>query len=93
MQKVIAGTIAAAVALSAVAAAAQDNTAPAQKPTAIERLWTGLTGATSTKTKTSGSAYSASDEVLLNGYAKTGKPQLDDWIRNLRRSRGGGPNG
>ncbi|MEL7469442.1 MAG: hypothetical protein AAFN27_13370 [Pseudomonadota bacterium] len=93
MQKVIVGTLAAALALAATAATAQDQVKSNPQPTAIERIFGNLTGATSTKTATQKHSLSASDRVVLNGYASTGKPELDAWVLNLRRSRGGGPNG
>ncbi|MEL7000578.1 MAG: hypothetical protein AAFP68_20190, partial [Pseudomonadota bacterium] len=79
------------------AATAQDQVKSDPQPTAIERIFGDLTGATSTKTATKSGdqkhTLSVADRVVLNGYASTGKPELDAWILNLRRSRGGGPNG
>ena len=92
MKKVITGTVFAVAALATTAAFAESTKVPDAKPTFIERLFSGSTGVSSKAAdKTSG--YSASDRVRLNGYAPTGKPHLDNWVRDLRRNRTDGPNG
>ena len=95
MQKVIAATLVAATALAATAALA-DSSKPgtAAQPSALERIWSGLTGTgTTTATATKSAELTPADRVRLNGYAPTGKPELDRWVRDLRRLRSGGPNG
>ena len=90
MKKVITGTVFAVAALATTAAFAETAKPAKAEPTAIERLFTSSKSASAKKADPT---YSASDRVRLNGYAPTGKPQLDNWVRNLRSFRTGGPNG
>lgn len=92
MRNVITGTVFAVAALATTAAVAQDTKTPETKPTLIERLFTSDAGVSS-KGTTKDQDLSASDRVRLQGYAPTGKPDLDNWVRNLRQFRHGGPNG
>ena len=94
MHKVITGTAFAIAALATTAAFAADANTATSQPTALERIWTDLTASgTSTRNAAKSADYSASDRVRLNGYAPTGKPHLDAWVRDLRRFRTDGPAG
>ena len=92
MRKVITGTVFAVAALATTAAFAESAKPVDAKPTFIERLVSGTAGVSSKATDKS-TSYSASDRVRLNGYAPTGKPHVDNWVRDLRRFRTDGPNG
>lgn len=95
MHKVITGTVFAVAAMATTAAFAEGTKAASTaQPTAIERLWSDVTGSgVSAKNATTYSNLSASDQVRLNGYAPTGKPELDEWVRQLRSFRTDGPAG
>ena len=92
MHKMITGTVFAVAALATTAAFAETAKPAKAEPTAIERLFSSSKSASSKKADAT-AGYSASDRVRLNGYAPTGKPQLDNWVRDLRSFRTGGPNG
>lgn len=95
MQKVIAATLVAGAALATTAAFADTaKTSTDVKPTAIERLWSGLTNTgVSAKNADKKTSLSSADRVRLSGFASTGKPNLDDWVRKQRSTRTDGPNG
>ena len=90
MRKVITGTVFAVAALATTAAFAETAKPAKAETTAIERLFI---SSKSTSAKKADTTYSAADRVRLNGYAPTGKPHLDNWVRELRSFRSSGPNG
>ena len=95
MQKVIAATVVAAAALATTGAFAEGaKTASEAKPTAIERLWSDITGSgvSGKNVAFDRSKLSGAEIVRLSGYAPPGKPHLDDWVRRLRTNRTDGPN-
>ena len=92
MRKVITGTVFAVAALATTAAFAETAKTTEAKSTLVERIFSSDASVSSKATDKSTKLTSA-DRVRLNGYAPTGKPQLDNWVRDQRRFRTGGPNG
>ena len=92
MRKVITGTVFAVAALATTAAFADTAKTTDAKPTLIERIFSSDSGASS-KAADKASGLSTADRVRLNGYAPTGKPQLDAWVLRLRSGRTDGPAG
>lgn len=93
MHKVITGTVFAVAALATTAAFAEGTKVTKAQPTVIERLWSDVTGSSSSKSASKSTTLTTSDRVRLSGYAPTGKPALDNWVRDLRRFRTDGPAG